>query len=161
MKTPTERAAEAIAVEPDPTDRDGIARAGHRCRTLAAHTRNQIAALADLCQNPAKYKDHLAQIREAVDRLEKLMDRIAELDAMAKAALQAQVDADPDMAGGVVGDDGRITFPADQVPVPGAYWDPTTGRVVLVDVDTDNPDADEPAIVARKGLQPLYRHGQA
>lgn len=105
--TPNERTAYVITLGPDPTDRDGIARAHDRCAREVATNRDILEIAARQMLTP----ETIDNARQAVTRLELLMTRIDQLDVMAKTALQAQVDADPDMAGAVVQDDGRITYP--------------------------------------------------
>lgn len=92
MKTPTERAAEAMAIEPDPTDSDAIARARARVCGEASLTRQAVRNLA----SGTLTDDALDLLAGAVARLRTLRDRARQLDAMSKAALQAQIDADPD-----------------------------------------------------------------
>lgn len=92
MKTPTERAAEAMAIEPDPTDRDAIARARRRVVVEQGHARE---AVRNLASGPLS-DDALDLLAGAVARLRALRERVVQLDAMSKAALQAQLDADPD-----------------------------------------------------------------
>lgn len=108
--TPTERAAAAMAIEPDPTDRDAIARARSRVCGQASLTRD---AVRNLASGPLS-DEVLDLLAGAVYRLRALRDRIRELDALAKTALQAQVDADPEMTGATVQDDGRISGPSEQ-----------------------------------------------
>jgi hypothetical protein len=104
MKTPTERAAEAMAIEPDPTDRDAIARARHRVAGETSLTRDAVRNLASGYLGP----DELSLLEAAVARLRRLIGRSLELTEMSAAALQAQVDADPDMAGTHLLPDGRL-----------------------------------------------------
>lgn len=104
MKTPNERFAEVMAIAPDPTDRGAIVRARSRVCVQVSLTRDAVRNLAA----GGLTDETLDLLAGAVARLRALRDRIRELDAMAKAALQAQVDADPDMAGATVQDDGRI-----------------------------------------------------
>jgi hypothetical protein len=101
-----QRADQALEAPVDPTDRTSIARARHRCATEAHYTRGAIERLAHGSSSSAD----MPALRRAVDRLGCLYFRMAQLETMAKAALQAQVDADPELAGATVEDDGRITM---------------------------------------------------
>lgn len=116
MKTTTTvadlRMAQALGIKPDLSDRDSIARARHAVAVEAAANRSIIEAQARVAQ-----LDGLDQLKNATFRLEKLLARMSVLDAMAKAALQAQVEADPEMTGATVQDDGRIVAGnLDQIP---------------------------------------------
>jgi HAMP domain-containing protein len=102
MKTPTERANEAIEAPVDPTDRTSIARARTRVAGEASLTRDAVRNLASGYLGP----DELDLLESAVKRLRRLVERSDELGRMSQAALQAQVDADE--PGKLVTADGRI-----------------------------------------------------
>lgn len=80
--TVTERFARAMAATPDRTDRAQIAQARHACAVEARRNREQAAAnfhLADSTTCPAWTLAQASVVRHG-----QLLDRIAELDAMAK-----------------------------------------------------------------------------
>jgi hypothetical protein len=100
----------AIAVQPDPDDRTGIALAAFDCTVELTLTSDAVRSLVEFSGRGPMHTEQLEVLKAAATRGLALRRRLVELDAMARAALQAQLDADPDMAGSEVLEDGTIRF---------------------------------------------------